>query len=113
MPRAITISGDEFSDVAGFIALAEAALGLRPAARTLTELSERLTEPCTVHWQSAARSRTTQVRASDVPLDELPDGGSNMMREIVLDLVYAQVSLYDKITRAFANDPRVALRPDS
>ena len=53
------------------------------------------------------------MRASDVPLDELPDGGSNMMREIVLDLVYAQVSLYDKITRAFANDPRVALRPDS
>ncbi|MEW7281153.1 hypothetical protein ABW636_21360 [Aquimarina sp. 2201CG1-2-11] len=51
------------------------------------------------------------VRESDVPLDELPSEGPNMLMDFVLDHVYKQISLYDKIQSAFRNNDFVKFQP--
>jgi hypothetical protein len=106
----VTVHGAQFSDVPGFLALVGAGLSLSPAPTTLAALGERVAAAgvvCTVRWSGAGRARSIQVRRSDVPLSELPAGGSNMMREVVLELIHATVSLHDKITQAFASDPNL------
>jgi hypothetical protein len=49
-----------------------------------------------VYWLNSQASKNTMVRKSDVPMEDLPQGGSSMQRDIVLDLVWAKQSLTEK-----------------
>lgn len=78
-----------------------------PDLPTLATLLKQSDEPIDILWRNAAKSKWLMVRKSDVPLDQLPEDGSTMMRDVLLALVWERISLFEKICHALANNPHV------
>ncbi|MEM7029608.1 MAG: hypothetical protein AAF629_08585 [Chloroflexota bacterium] len=62
-----------------------------------------------IRWHNADLSKVIMVRKSDIPLDKLPKDGSNMMRDIILDLVYEEISLYEKVVLGFSLNENITI----
>lgn len=109
----IEIDGDEIDNVEAFIRECCQHLSCDnnrvPDLSSLNSIIEEYDDLIKIIWYNSERSKTRLVRNSDVPLDKLPDGGSNMMREIVLALVYEKISLFEKVSRALSQSPRVKI----
>lgn len=98
--RKIRIDGKRISSEKDFVSDLSNALRIdKEGIELISELKKYLFENKTkavIHWINSQDSEALMIRKSDVPIDELPQDGSLMQREIILDLIWTKQSLLDK-----------------
>jgi hypothetical protein len=62
-----------------------------------------------ITWLNSCVSKELMIRKSDVPLKDLPKDGSLMLMDIVMDLVHAKISLYEKVNSEFRDASNIEI----